>query len=115
MLYIFWRSGPCLRYHWQICFPIRWFFFQFNALFFSNAEAFYFVKVPFVYSFLYVPCFRDITGHGDVHSHVSVKMLLRGMSEIFLPMFSSRTFMVLRLIFKFFVHLEFTFAYSISW
>ena len=31
---------------------------------------------------------------------VSVRMLLRGMSEIFLPMFSSRTFMVLRLIFK---------------
>ena len=30
---------------------------------------------------------------------VSVRMLLRGMSEIFLPMFSSRTFMVLRLIF----------------
>ena len=26
---------------------------------------------------------------------VSVRMLLRGMSEIFLPMFSSRTFMVL--------------------
>ena len=22
VLYIFWRSGPCLRYHWQICFPI---------------------------------------------------------------------------------------------
>ena len=22
-LYIFWRSNPCLRYHWQICFPIR--------------------------------------------------------------------------------------------
>ena len=21
--YIFWRSNPCLRYHWQICFPIR--------------------------------------------------------------------------------------------
>ena len=29
---------------------------------------------------------------------VSVRMLLHGMSEIFLPMFSSRTFMVLRLI-----------------
>ena len=28
---------------------------------------------------------------------MSVRMLLRGMSEIFLPMFSSRTFMVLRL------------------
>ena len=34
---------------------------------------------------------------------MSVRMLLYGMSEIFLPMFSSRTFMVLRLIFKSFV------------
>ena len=47
--------------------------------------------------------------------HVSVRMLLRGMSEIFLPMFSSRTFMVLRLIFKSFIHLEFIFVYGISW
>ena len=31
---------------------------------------------------------------------VSVRMLLCGMSEIFLPMFSSMTFMVLQLIFK---------------
>ena len=31
---------------------------------------------------------------------VSMRMLLCGMSEIFLPMFSSRTSMVLRLIFK---------------
>ena len=46
---------------------------------------------------------------------VSVRMLLRGMSEIFLPMFSSRTFMVLRLIFKSFIHLEFIFVYGISW
>ena len=38
---------------------------------------------------------------------MSMRMLLRGMSEIFLPMFSSRTFMVLRLIFKPFIHLEF--------
>ena len=38
---------------------------------------------------------------------VSVRMLLRGMSEIFLPMFSSRTFMVLRLTYKSFIHLEF--------
>ena len=34
---------------------------------------------------------------------MSVRMLLRGMSEIFLPMFSSRTFMVLQLIFKSFI------------
>ena len=39
----------------------------------------------------------------------SVRMLLRGISEIFLPMFSSRTFMVLRLIFKSFTHPEFIF------
>ena len=46
---------------------------------------------------------------------VCVSMLLRGMSEIVLPMFSSRTFMVLRLIFKSFIHLEFIFAYGVSW
>ena len=46
---------------------------------------------------------------------VSVRMLLRGMSEIFLPMFYSRTFMVLRLIFKSFTHLEFIFVYGVSW
>ena len=34
---------------------------------------------------------------------VSVRMLLRGMSENFLPMFSARTFMVLRFIFKSFI------------
>ena len=43
---------------------------------------------------------------------VSVRMLLRGMSEIFLPVFSSSTFMVLRLIFKSFTHLEFVFVYG---
>ena len=43
-----------------------------------------------------------------------MRMLLRGMSEIFLPMFSSRTFMVLRLIFKSFIHLEFIFVYGVK-
>ena len=46
---------------------------------------------------------------------MSVRMLLHGMSEIFLPMFSSRTFMVLQLIFKSFIHLEFIFVCGISW
>ena len=46
---------------------------------------------------------------------MSVRMLLCGMSEIFLPMFSSRTFMVLHLIFKSFIHLEFIFVYGVSW
>ena len=46
---------------------------------------------------------------------VCVRMFLHGMSEIYLPMFSSRTFMVLRLIFKSFIHLEFIFVYGVSW
>ena len=29
ILYIFWRSGPCLRYHWEICFPIPLVLFSF--------------------------------------------------------------------------------------
>ena len=44
-----------------------------------------------------------------------VKILLRGISEIFLPMFSSRTFMVSQLIFKSFIHLEFIFVYVVIW
>ena len=44
---------------------------------------------------------------------ISVKILLHGISEIFLPMFS-RTFMVSRLTFKSFIHLEFIFVYDIS-
>ena len=46
---------------------------------------------------------------------VSVRILLHGMSEIFGPMFSSRAFMVLRLIFKSFIHLECIFVYGVSW
>ena len=46
---------------------------------------------------------------------VSVRMLLHVMSEIHLSMFFSRTFMVLRLIFKSFIHLEFIFLYGASW
>ena len=46
---------------------------------------------------------------------ILVKIFLYGISEIFLPMFSCRTFMVSRLIFKSFVHLEFVFVYHLSW
>ena len=45
----------------------------------------------------------------------SVKTLLHGISEYFLPMFSCRTFMVLQLIFKVFIHLEFPFVYVVIW
>ena len=40
---------------------------------------------------------------------ISVKILLHGMSEIFLPILSSRAFIVSQLIFKSFIHLEFIF------
>ena len=56
-------------------------------------------------SHLFILSFMSLT-LGDI----SVKILLCGMSEIFLPMFSSKTFMVLQLIFKFFIHLEFIFV-----
>ena len=61
-------------------------------------------------SHLFILSFRSLA-LGDV----SVRMLLSGMSEIFLPMFSSRTFMVLWLIFNYFIHLEFIFVYGVSW
>ena len=57
-LYIL-RSDPCLRYHWQICFPHCWLPFHFHSVFFNHAEAFLFHEVPFLYSFLYVPCKRE--------------------------------------------------------
>ena len=82
-----------------------WFPFYFTALSFSCADAFYFDGVPFVYSFFMSLAVGDI----------SVKMLLHGMSEIFLPMFSSRTFMVLQLIFKSFIHREFIFVCGVCW
>ena len=39
-------------------FPNGWSPFHFVDVFFGYAEAFYFDEVPFVYSFLYVPCSR---------------------------------------------------------
>ena len=45
---------------------------------------------------------------------IEVKILLSGISGIFLLMLSSRTFMVSQVIFKSFVHLEFIFVYGVS-
>ena len=39
-------------------FPYGWFPFNFGDVFFSHAEAFKFDEIPFVYSFLYIPCSR---------------------------------------------------------
>ena len=42
----------------NIFFPYGWFPVHFADAFLSSAEGFYFDEVPFVNSFLYVPCFR---------------------------------------------------------
>ena len=44
-----------------------------------------------------------------------VKISLSGISEIFLAMFSSRSFMVSQLTFKSFIYLEFSFVYGVCW
>ena len=46
---------------------------------------------------------------------ISSKILLCGISEILLPMFSSRTFMVSQLIYKSFIHFEFILVCGVSW
>ena len=86
---------------------------------FSHMVGFFFILMLFslamqklfilMRSHLFILSFMSLA-LGDV----SVKMLLHGMSEIFLPMFSSRTLMVLRLIFQSFIHLEFIFVYAVS-
>ena len=45
---------------------------------------------------------------------IAAETLLHGMSEILLPMFSTRTFMVSRLIFKSFIHFEFILVYGVK-
>ena len=60
-------------------------------------------------SHLFILSFMSFT-LGDI----SVKILLHGISEISLPIFSSRTFMVSRLTFNSFIHLEFIFVYGVS-
>ncbi|KAF6114654.1 hypothetical protein HJG60_010609 [Phyllostomus discolor] len=47
-------------------FPYGWFSFYFNTIFFSHGKAFYFDEIPFVYSFLSVPCSR-----GNVSKNVA--------------------------------------------
>ena len=64
----------------------------------------------FMRSYLFILSFMSLTLWD-----MSVRMLLHGMSEIILPMVSSRTFMVLTSIFKSFIHLEFTFLFVVCW
>ena len=85
-------------------FPYGWFPFHFADVFFSSVQAFYFLKFHlFILSFMSLAL-------GDI----LVKILLHGISEILLPMFSSKDIMVSRFIFKFFIHLDFILVYGIT-
>ena len=86
-------------------FPHCLFSFHFNVFFFSVQKLFILMR-----SHLFILSFMSLA-LGDI----SVKILLHEVSEIFLPTFSFRTFMVLQLIFKSFIHLEFIFVCGISW
>ena len=85
-------------------FPYCWFPFHLVLLSLAVQKLFILMR-----SHLFILSFISLA-LGDI----SVTMLLRGMSEIYLPMFSCRTFMVLQLIFKSFTHLEFIFVYGVS-
>ena len=100
--YIYWRSNPCLRYHWQICFPL-WLVTFFVLMLFSLAMQELFILMR---SHLFILSFMS-HALGDI----SVKILLHGISQIFLPLFSSRILMVSWLIFKSSIHLVFSFVY----
>ena len=85
-------------------FPYGWLSFHFNV---SLAKQKLFILMR---SHLFITYFMSLALRD-----ISVKILLHGISEIFLPMFSPRTFMVSQHIFKSFIHLEFIFLYGVSW
>ena len=98
VLYIFWRSNPCLRYHGKYFFPYSGSLFI--LLMFSLAVHKLFILMK---SHLFILSFMSLA-LGDM----LVEILLHGISEIFLPMFSSsKVLEVSWLIFKSFIHLEF--------
>ena len=104
VLYTFWRSNPCSMYHWQICFPIVLVLFSLKCCL-AMQKLFILMKTNlFILSFVSLALWDT-----------SVKILLHGIPEIFLPIFSSRTFMVSWLIFKPFIHIKVIFVYGVSW
>ena len=94
----FWILTP-YRVYWQICPPILWVVFLFYRYFPLLCKNFL-IWCSLICSFF----FLFVSPAWGV---ISDKILLRAMSEILLPMFSSRIFMVLGLKFKSLIHFEF--------
>ena len=86
--------------------PYCWFSF-FNLMLFSLALQKLFILMR---SHLLILSFMSLA-LGDI----SMKILLHGISEIFLPMFSFRACVVSQLILKSFIHLELIFVYGVCW
>ena len=103
--FIFWRSNPCLRCHWQICFPM------------------WLTPFPFCLCFLW-PCTSFLVWCSHICLFFPLYPLPLRVYQWkccrvgylkFYCLFSSRTFMVSQLIVKSFIHLEFIWAYGVSW
>ena len=94
--------------HGIICryiFPYGWFPFHFADVFFSCAEAFHFDEVPFVYSFLYVPCSRE---------HISENIAVWNIWDF--PAYRSPLGLLwCHNIYMSFIHFEFIFVYGVTW
>ena len=81
--------------------------FLFILMLFSLAVQKFFIWMR---SYLFILSFMSLA-----LEDILVKILLCGISEIFLPMFSSGTFIVPQFIFESFIHHEFILVYGVRW
>ena len=101
--YIYFGDHTLVRYIiGKYIFSYSLFPFHFADVFFSHQKFFILMYSHFfIFSFIFLAL-------GDI----SAKILLHGISNILLAMFSSRTFMASQLIFKYFIHVEFILLYD---